>query len=139
MRVNWLAIVVSAIVFFLFGGLWYDVLFGSLWMAQMAKTSAQTSAGVTWYPLVVSLVMGFFVAYGLARILAWRGQMNPGRGALIGLSTGLLIFGSMTWMDYAYSGWGSTLGWINVGFVAVGMAIQGAILGAWRAKAAESQ
>jgi len=47
---------------------------------------------------------------------------------------GLLIFGSMTWMDYAYSGFGMTLGWINVGYVGIGLAIQGAILGVWPAK-----
>jgi hypothetical protein len=41
----------------------------------------------------------------------------------------------MTWLDYAYSGWGITLGFINVGYVAVGMAIQGAILAAWKPKA----
>jgi hypothetical protein len=135
MRVNWTAIVVSAIVFFIFGALWYDLLFRTLWHAEVASVSPQAPmAGGTWYPFVVSLLMAFCLAYGLARMLAWRGQMNPFRGALIGFSMGLLIFGSMTWMTYAFSGWGATLGFINVGYVAVGMAIQGAILGAWRVK-----
>jgi Protein of unknown function (DUF1761) len=130
MRVNWTAIVVSAIVFFIFGWLWYDLLFHSLWVAEIAKVSPQGAMPRgTWYPFVVSLLMAFCLAYGLARILAWRGQMNPFRGAFIGFSMGLLIFGSMTWMNYAFFGLGATLGFINVGYVAVGMAIQGAILG----------
>jgi hypothetical protein len=70
----------------------------------------------------------------LARILAWRGDKTPGRGAFIGLSMGLLIFGSMTWMDYAFEMRGATLGWINIGYVAVGMAIMGAILDRWRSR-----
>lgn len=41
----------------------------------------------------------------------------------------------MTWMDYAYSGFGMTLGWLNVGYVAIAFAIQGAILAAMPPKA----
>ena len=137
MRVNWAAIIVSAIVFFLFGWLWYDVLFETVWSASITSSSLQSMAkgGVPAYQLIVAVVTAFFLAYGLARILGWRGNMNPGRGAFIGFSMGLLIFGSMTWMDYAFSNLGVTLGFINVGYVAIGMAIQGAILGAWRPKA----
>jgi Protein of unknown function (DUF1761) len=79
-------------------------------------------------------VMALFLAYGVALILNWRGDANAARGAYTGFVVGLLIFGSMTWMDYAYEGRGVTLGFINVGYVVVGMAIQGAILGAWRPK-----
>ncbi|HEY5340747.1 MAG TPA: DUF1761 domain-containing protein, partial [Candidatus Aquilonibacter sp.] len=82
-------------------------------------------SGAGAYPFIVSLVMAFFLAYGLARVLAWRGEMNPWRGAFIGLSIGLLVFGTMTWMDYAYEGRGVSLGLINIGYVALGMAIQG--------------
>jgi hypothetical protein len=137
MRVNYVAVIVSAVVLFLFGYLWYDVLFGKIWMAEMSKTVPQFMSGMGsagWYPFVVSLVMGYFTAYALARMFVWRGNLNAGHGAFIGFSMGLLIFGSMTWMDYAYSGFGSTLGWINIGYVAVGMGIQGAILGAWPRK-----
>ena len=141
MRVNWLAIVVSTIVLFLFGWLWYDLLFGKMWMAEMAKLNPQFAAGMGSagaYPFIVSLVMGFFTAYAVARIIEWRGAWSLGRGALIGFSFGLLIFGSMTWMDYAYSGMGATLGFINIGYVAIGMAIQGAILGVWKPRASTS-
>ena len=139
MRVNWLAIVVSTIVLFLFGWLWYDLLFGKLWMAEMAKlnpqfSSSTGSAGA--YPFIVSLIMGFFTAYATACIIEWRGAWSLARGAFIGASFAALIFGSMTWMDYAYSGMGMTLGFINIGFVVIGMGIQGAILGAWKPKTA---
>jgi hypothetical protein len=44
----------------------------------------------------------------------------------------LLIFGSMTWMDYTYEMRGSTLTLIEVGYVVVGMGVIGLIEGAWR-------
>lgn len=130
-KVNWWAIVVADIALFLLGGLWYDALFGKLWMAEMSKLGSPMVPG-GWYPFAVSLVTGFFLAYSLALILKWRGPVGPLEGAWIGFAFGLLIFGTMTWMDYAYSGWGATLGFINVAYVAVGMAIQGAILAAWK-------
>jgi hypothetical protein len=138
MRVNWLAVIVSAIALFLFGYLWYGLLFGKMWTAEMAKINPQlgTTMASEWYPFVVTFVMGIFSAYGIARALAWRGDSSLVNGAFIGLSLGLLIFGSMTWLDYAYSHFGVTLGFINVGYVVIGMAIQGAILGAWKLKSA---
>lgn len=131
-RVNWWAIVVSAIVFFLLGWLWYGVLFRNAWLAAVGNTQAQMpAASATLYPFVVSIFMAFFLAYGLARILSWRGDYTPWRGAFIGISTGLLFFGTMTWMDYAYEMRGVALGLINVGYVVVGMGIIGLMLGAW--------
>ena len=131
-RVNWWAILVGDIVLFLLGWLWYDVLFGNIYMSAISKVTPQMPSGSTWYPFAVSLVTGFFLAYGLALILKWRGPVGPLEGAWIGFAFGLLIFGTMTWMDYVYSGWGVTLGLINIGYVAVGMGIQGAILAAWK-------
>ena len=141
MRLNWWAIVVSALALFLFGWLWYDLLFGKLWMAEIARTNGPTATGQMMsaspiYLFSVDFVTAFFLAYGLARILRWRGTVGPLEGAWIGFAFGLLIFGSMTWLDYVYSGWGVTLGFLNIGYVAIGMAIQGAILAAWKPRAA---
>ncbi len=133
-RVNWWAILVADIVLFLLGWLWYDVLFGNMWMTALRQVTPQVSMAANWYPFAVSLFGGFFLAYGLALILKWRGIVGPLEGAWIGFALGLLIFGTMTWMDYVYSGWGATLGLINIGFVSVGMGIQGAILAGWRVK-----
>lgn len=134
-NVNWLAILVSDLVLFLLGWLWYDVVFGNIWVAAMREINPQAGMALSWYPFVVSLVSGFFLAYGVALILKWRGRVGAFEGAWIGFAFGLLIFGTMTWMDYVYSGFGVTLGLINVGYVAIGMGIVGGILAVWKPKA----
>lgn len=133
MRVNYLAVVVSGLVFFGFGALWYTML-SKQWLAAIGPHDTSNVGGAVAYPFIVSLLMSMFLAYGVARILAWRGPVGPAEGALIGFSFGLLIFGSMLWTMYAYEQRGMTLGFINVGYVSIGMAIQGAILAAWKAK-----
>jgi hypothetical protein len=46
MRVNNAAIVVSAIVFWIFGAIWYDLLFKSAWMSAAGITpQTMTAAG----------------------------------------------------------------------------------------------
>lgn len=136
-KVNWLAIIVADIVFFLFGGLWYSLLFKNQWIIAAGKTPGEAMAGgAVWYPYAVAFIAGFFIAYGIARMLSWRENVNAGRGAFIGFSMGLLIFGAATWMDYAFGGIGMALGWINIGYVAIGMALQGALIGAWKPKPA---
>jgi len=131
-KVNWWAIIVSDIVLFILGWLWYDLLFGKTWMTALQAVTPHVTGGFSWYPFAVSLVGGFFLAYGIALLLKWRGPVGALEGAWIGFAFGLLIFGTMTWMDYVYSGWGVTLGLVNVGFVAVGSGVQGAILAAWK-------
>ena len=136
MRVNWLAILTSAIVFFLFGGLWFKGL-GDPWATALGSTAAVMAASNAHaYPYAVAFVMGFFIAYGLARIILWRGDVNPFRGAIIGFSFALLIFGAGTWLDYAFEHRSIVLSLINVGYMAIGMAIQGAILSLWKPKSA---
>ena len=137
MRLNWLAIIVSSIVLFLFGWLWYGMLFASMWLAEMQKINPSFAPGMSasWYPYTVSIVTGILSGYGIARVLKWHGEANAMIGAMIGGSMAILFFGTMTWMGYAYSHFTMTLGWINIGFATVGFAIQGAILGAWKAKA----
>ena len=134
MRVNWLAIVVAALVFWLFGAIWYFV-FGAQWSAALGKTKKELmAAGPVFYPYLVSMIMSIAGAYGVARVLSFRDDVDAGRGAFIGFSLGLLIFGTMAFMDNTYAMQSPILSAINIGYVAIGMAIQGAILGAWKAR-----
>ena len=137
MRVNWLAIVVSAVVFFLFGWLWYTV-FGNAWAQSLGTTREAMMAanGSNPYPYIISLVCAFFISYGVARVLSWHAATTPARGAFIGFSLGFLFVGMSLWLTYAYEHRTIELGLINTGYIAIGMAIQGAILAAWRPKGA---
>jgi hypothetical protein len=82
-----------------------------------------------------SFVLGWALSYVIGIALADTGNPNPARhGIEFGIFMGLGVFGTMLGIDYLYEGRSITLWAINAGYVVVGMAIMGAIIGAWRAK-----
>jgi Protein of unknown function (DUF1761) len=134
-RINHLAVFVSAIAFFILGWVWYDLLFGRTWMALTGHV--QTSAGNMTPLFVGSFILGWALAYVIAIALADSSSPNPARhGVEFGIFMGLGIYGTMLGIDYLYEGRTIALWAINTGYVVVGMCVMGAIIGAWRAKAA---
>lgn len=136
MRVNWIAVVVSAIALYLFGWLWYSVL-GEQWIVALGTTREALAAQSTNpYPYIVSFVAAIFLSYGIARVLSWHAPVNAVRGAFIGFSMSFLFIVMALWITYAYEHRAIALAAINCGYFCIGMAIQGAILGGWKQKAA---
>lgn len=132
-RINHLAVFISAIAFFLLGWVWYDALFGRLWMSLTGHVVASTGNMATM--LAGSFILGWALAYVIAIALAETSNPNPGRhGTEFGIFMGLGVFGTMLGQQYIYEGRNFELWAINVGYVVVGMAIMGAIIGAWRRK-----
>jgi len=140
-RVNHLAVLIAAIAFFLLAWLWYSLIFGSMYMAQIAqmtgKTTAMTSGGAMLWPLVETFLLGWFLAYVIGTALSMRPDPNPAaRGFGFGLFIGIGVYASMTLMGVVWGGLTFGLWLINAGFVIVAMAIMGWIIGAMSARAA---
>lgn len=137
-RINHLAVLVSAIVFFLLSYVWFTLLFGSLYVAQMTKMGLPSgTSGSMTAPLIGTFLLGWFLAYVIAVALSMRPDPNPGaRGFGFGLFIGIGVYASMTMLGVLWGGLPFALWAINAGFVVVAMAIMGWIIGAWSAKTA---
>lgn len=134
-RINHLAVFVSAIAFFILGWIWYDLLFGRVWMTLTGHVATSTGNMIPMF--IGSFILGWVLAYVIAVALSETTNPNPARhGVEFGVFMGLGIFGTMLGLEYIYEGRTFALWVINAGYVVVGMAIMGAIIGAWRAKAA---
>ena len=131
-RMNHLAVFVSAISFFVLGWVWYDLLFGRLWMS-LSSHLAPTSPGNMIPQFVASFILGWVLAYVIAIALADTSNANPARhGIEFGIFIGLGVLGTMLGLMYIYEGRPFALWAINTGYVVVGMAIMGGIIGGWR-------
>lgn len=89
------AIVLAAVVSFMFGWLWYGILFPKQWMAAAGKTEADLKAqgGPTPTPFVISFVALLVMAWVLAGVIG-----HPGTGAIT-LRSGV-IAGALMWLGF---------------------------------------
>ena len=129
---NWLAVVVSAIAFYALGAIWYSFLFGKAWAAELGidmdnppeTNMVKTMGGTFVLELLAATVLGMVL------------MESGGEGYLVGIHTGLLlglgIASVMMGVNYLFEQRSLKLWLINAGHISIGLALVGAIQGAWQ-------
>jgi len=136
MRTNYPAVIVCAIVYWLLGALWYDVLFNKQWMAYESFTAAQIASFGPIWPYVVTLGMNLVIAFILAQVCIWRNANTAARGGAVGILLWIGIVGPITYTTYMYEMRPKGLFAIDQFYPLVGLFVMGTILGAWKKKTA---
>ena len=133
--VNWLAVIVSTVVSFAIGGLWYSALFQKPWMRLTGISQEQAAEGgassMAFY-FGVSLVTYFIAATALALLLRATGASGAAQGLTLGLLVGVGIVAAVSYNNYTYTRRPNMLYLIDIGYPVVALAISGVILGIWR-------
>ena len=142
--VNYLAILVAAIIMFILGGLWYSpVLFMKKWLALQNRTEeeARAQAASANMPLmyisafITALITAAVMAHLLSHIMSGSEHiMHPGavHGAGFGLICWLGFAAPTSYATAIFSGKPKQLWLIDTTYYLVSFVIAGAILGAWR-------
>ena len=134
MKTNYLAVLVSAIAYWLLGAVWYAVLFGKPWMALEAIPLEKLQAANPVVPYIVSFLLNLLIAYVLSQLCFWRNATTAARGAALGILLWIGFVGPITYTTYMYELRPWQLFAINGFYPLVGLALMGAILGAWTKK-----
>jgi hypothetical protein len=140
--VNYLAVLVAALVIFILGGLWYSpVLFAKRWIALQGRTEEQmrADAAAANMPLlyISAIICSLVIAYMMAHFLghmAGAGMMSPNaaHGALFGFAAWLGFAAPTSYATAIFSGTPRQKWLIDSGYNLVSFVLAGAILGAWR-------
>jgi hypothetical protein len=133
LKINHLAVLVAVVLQFILGFLWYGPFFGEPWMGMvgldLATIEANPPGAGEWVTNIVSAVVSMYV-------LAWLYGKIPVTSLVQGLFTGLLIGFAFVLLSVMTSGMFAKdpygLAWITGGFTTAGLAIGGAVLGAWK-------
>ena len=136
MRTNYPAILVAAIAYWILGAVWYGVLFSKPWMALENMSMEKAASMNPVLPYVVTLVLNLVIAYFLAQICIWRNANTFGRGASVGIIVWIGFIGPITYTTYMYEMRPWQLFAINELYPLFGLALMGAIIGAWTKKTA---
>jgi uncharacterized protein DUF1761 len=134
-RLNYLAILVSALVYFAVQAVWFTV-FMKEWLAGIGKTAEELQQQGT--SVVLAYAIAFVGALVIAAAISWftqmTGKQNVIRGALVGV-VAWVGFVLTTWSaEYAFEGKSLRILAVNTGVSLIGMVLMGAILGGWKAK-----
>jgi len=136
MKTNYAAVVVSAVVYWLLGAVWYGFLFSKPWMALEHLTEEQAKAMNPVLPYIITFALNILIAFVLAQICTWRNANTAARGAAVGILLWIGFVGPMTYTTYMYEMRPMQLFAINEFYSLVGLFLMGLILGAWTKKAA---
>ncbi len=130
-NINWLAVIIAALVSFVIGWLWYGPLFGKKWMELNGFTKENIQEGGLSMPviLIVNYVATALAALALAMFIG--AEANAGFGIFAGVMIAIFWIGTSRLNDVLYEKKPMGLFWINVGYYLVIYAIMGAVLGAW--------
>jgi len=124
------AAIVGAIVYWLWGALWYTI-FGSQWLSLTNAARNPTAPA----PYVVSILMALVMSYGTAIALGHDDDRTALNGVQFGVFIGFMFLASTMLTAYVYEGRPLQLWVINGAYEIIGFAIVGAIIGGWKRKA----
>lgn len=129
--VNWLAVLVAGIAWFVLGALWYTVMFGKAW-ARLTGADPDNPGGNMALIFGLTLVFEVIASALLAGLLHISGTETAGGGLHLGALVGLGIALPVVAINNLYQRKSPALTAIDAGHMTVGLMIAGAILGAWR-------
>lgn len=129
--INYLAVLVVAIVAMVIGAVWYSTsLFGRAWMKETGTKMDAGGSATTGY--VIAFVSSLVIAYVLSNFVDYAGATNVMDGAITGFWAWLGFVATTTAMNYVFEGRSWKLFWINTGMQLVNIVVAGAILAVWQ-------
>ena len=126
---NWIAVVVAALVPMVLGALWYSpVLFAQPWMRAVGKTEEDLRSGATT-GYVVAALAALVISYSLARIVRWAEVDDLWNGALVGLLAWIGFVATTSGVNTVFAGRPRSLFAIDSGYYLTALLVMGALHG----------
>lgn len=128
-EINWLIVLLAAVVPFVLGALWYGPLFGKMWMAASGMTEEKAAQGNMGKIFGVAFVLQILQSAVFAMFI------GPDAGLSFGLMAGLMA--GVAWVAtaigvvYLFEQRSFAHWFTNAGYAIVSFTVMGAILGAW--------
>jgi hypothetical protein len=132
---NWLAVVVSTVIYFLLGGLWYSPVFlGRPWMRATGMEMPAEGEGPGAAIYVAPLIAYFVSAIATGMLAEATGSSTIGEGLLLGgvvaVGYSIMLAGvTATFSPKMPAPW--TWFWIRASYNLLGLLIVGAFVAAW--------
>ena len=132
--VNWLAILVGAVAWWILGAIWYSPpLFGNAWMRSAGiQISQEQRPGVATY--VIPLIAYFIATIAAAMLARATGSTTFGEGIVLGLVLAIGFAVPLFWMESTFGNRPRPATWfaITAMYSVLGILIATVIVTVWR-------
>jgi hypothetical protein len=127
MDIDWLAVVLGTVAFFLVGAIWYSFLFGKVWQREVGLSNEQLKSGANM-PLIFGLcfLLEFVVVLTLGHLFAFLQQSDHVK-MMMATVFGLSKMTPAVVINYLYQRKSLLLFLIDAGHFVVGMAAVGLV------------
>jgi len=130
---NYFAIVLAAVVSFMFGWLWYGVLLPKSWMAAVGKSEEELKkdGGVSPTPFIIAFIAQLIMAWVLAGVIGHlgQGQVTFKNGVISAAFVWLGFVITTLAVNHAFQGAKRALTLIDGGHWLGVLVLQGAVIG----------
>ena len=128
---NFWAVLVSALIQWVIGALWYSLLFAKPWMALTGHTPGERPKGAV-FAMATSFVGSLILSFILAHMVIWHEASTWRRGAFIGGICWLGFIAVPLFCEKLYEQRPFKLFAINAGYWLVALLCSGVVLAVWR-------
>ncbi len=128
---NIVAVLVSALLAFAIGGLWYSpILFAKAWIREAGLTEEQTRKANLVRVFGLSAIANLVMAFNLAAFIGANATL--GFGLMAGLAAGLGWVSMSLGVIYLFEQRSLKLWLINSGYQVLAYTVMGGVLAAWK-------
>jgi hypothetical protein len=134
-HVNYLVVLVSGVVIFLLGGLWYSVIFKKPWVRLMGiseEKMKEGSGGAMPLLFLMAFLCGLLISYVLAIVINHFSPFSLARGAFVGTLMWVGFAATTSFATAIFSMTPKPLWFINSAYNWVSFVLAGMILSVWR-------
>ena len=132
-QINWLAVLVAALAYFLLGAIWYSFLFRNSWirLSGVNVNDPNAKKGIAGV-MITSFILIIVTCVGLAVFISRIGSLGWMTGLKVGLIAGVCFCATAICNSYLYEKRPLGLYLINSFYNIVGCVIAGIILSVWK-------
>lgn len=131
-HVNFLAVVVAAVLNMILGAIWYSpAVYGKTWMALVGKRAEDMRSGAG-RGYVLGFIAALILAYVLASVIGIAQAKGILQGARVGFWMWIGFVATTSAGDVLWAGRPAKLYFINTGYNLAALIVMGALLAAWR-------
>lgn len=134
-QINLLAVAASSLVLFFTGWFWFSGLFGSTWVAELAKhnvTIKEPATSTLICKMLLSLITNIIISLAMGYLVIKTGSMSAESGLCLGLVAAIGFAATTLGSVFSWENRSLKLFLIDFGYSAVSIILAGVILSVWR-------